>query len=179
MPALSALTDKGREMISQLPSWLRDDPDTRSVIHCYAREAERQQDALRAIRRDLIPGIATSRGLAWWEKILGLTVAPVGLDDDQRRALILGMLIQLVAGASGQQWEEALLALIGPGLSYVEESPYTVRVTLPFPPESLNYQRLERLARAFTPAHLELIFQSEVGFVLDQSQLDQEPFHPS
>lgn len=58
-----------------------------------------------------------------------------------------------------------------------QESPpaYTLWVLLPFPPGGA-LARTERLLAAITPAHLDLVVTSEVGFTLDQSQLDQESF---
>jgi uncharacterized protein YmfQ (DUF2313 family) len=179
VPAVSALSEKGREMIDQLPSWLRDDPDARAVVHCYAMEAERQQDALRAIRADLVPKTAASRGLGWWERILGLTVAPEGQSDLERRDQVLAVLLQLSAGASGAMWEQAILDLIGPGVTYVEEDPYTIQITVSFAPDSLDYRRLERIVRTFTPAHLAIVFTGDEGFILDDSQLDVDQFHTS
>lgn len=179
MPAWSAMTELGLEMLAEIPSWLRDDPDTRAVLHCKAKEVERQRAMAEAIRDDLIPIRAGSRGLAWWERYYGLPIEPLGLTVEQRRTLVLGRIIRDPPTSSGLSWQAQVKSLVGGGWTY-EENTETAKITIivAFPPSSdafeLAKERIPLLPS--WPAHMELELVSEEGFVLDLSALDLEPF---
>jgi hypothetical protein len=179
MPAWSAMTALGKEMLGEIPGWLRDDPDTRSVIHCHAKETERQLVMAAGIRDDCIPLRAGGRGLEWWEKYFDMTVNPPGQTLEQRRAAVLGRLKREPPLGAGISWQEGVTLLIGGGWTY-EEFPAEkkIRVVVPFPPSSevfnLADQQIPRMAS--WPCHLELELVSVEGFVLDLSELDEEPF---
>ena len=179
MPAWSALTDLGRAMLNEIPSWLRDDPDMRAVIHCKAKESERQREMARAIRDDLIPFRAAGRGLAWWERYYELPVEPEGLSEEQRRALVLARIKRDPPISSGLSWQEQVTALIGEGWTYEEhttDARITIKVGFAAGSEMFEFAR-ERIPRLPSwPAHIELEFASVEGFVLDLSKLDLEPF---
>lgn len=179
MPAWSAMTPLGLAMLDEVPSWLRDDPDTRAVLHCKAKEVERQREMARAIRDDLIPLRAAARGLAWWERYYELPVEPEGLSEEQRRALVLGRIKRDPPISSGLSWQEQVTALIGEGWSY-EEHTTDARITVKIPakPGSELFEvARERIPRLLSwPCHMELELVSVEGFVLDLSELDVEPF---
>lgn len=181
MPAESALTPMGVTWRGWLPVVLRDSPEHLAVIHAVAKETERLEAAIESVRAQFWPQTATFL-LKAWEAMLRLAMEPGSLTEAQRRDLALVYLRKLHETGEGRDWKENVSLLVGPGWSYEEHIPgdgasppaYTLRITLPFPPSGDLYARTERLLREVTPAHLDLILQSSGGFVLDQSQLDQE-----
>lgn len=179
MPAYSALTDLGLEMLGEIPPWMRDDPDIRAVVHCHAKETERQQEMAAAVRDDCIPLRAGSRGLAWWEQYFGMTIEPVGQTEEQRRTAILGRIKREPPLGSGLSWKAMLTSMIGEGWTY-EEFPEDakIRVEIPYPPGSEVFEIVSAQLPLLPswPCHLELELGSAKGFVLDLSDLDSEPF---
>jgi hypothetical protein len=179
MPSWSALTPLGQKMIGEIPSWLRDDPDVRAVLHCKAKEVERQREMARAIRDDLIPLRASGRGLAWWERYYELPVEPEGLSEEQRRTIVLGRIKRDPPVSSGLSWQNQVTALIGEGWTY-EEHTTEARITikLPYPVGSEIYElaRVNIPRLQSWPAHMEMELVSVTGFLLDLSHLDVDPF---
>jgi hypothetical protein len=181
MPAESALTPLGVTFRSWLPVILRDSPDHLAVLHCCARELERLEAKIEQVRAQFFPQTADIL-LKVYEAELKTTIEPAGATLDERRQTVLAMLRKMKATPSGLDWQENVTRLIGAGWSYSEHdvdepgSPpaYTIRVELPFPPSSSRYAQVERLLRDITPAHLDLLVVFTGGFILDQSQLDQE-----
>lgn len=175
------LTARGREWLDWLPVVLRESPDHLAVLHSLARESERMEAAIELARAQAFPQTADVL-LKVWEHELGITVEPAGQTLVQRRATVIAMLRRMRGTPAGRDWESNVTALVGSGWTYEEHVPgdvgsppeNTVRVELPFAPSSGSYARAERLIRQITPAHLDLIVQFIGGFVLDESQLDQE-----
>ncbi|MGH2939839.1 MAG: putative phage tail protein [Solirubrobacterales bacterium] len=179
MPAWSALTPLGERMLRRLPGWFQDDPDVRAVIHCKAKEKERQLAMAAQIRDDCIPLRASSRGLEWFEMYYELPVNPPGYTVEQRRTIILGHVKRDPPISSGRSWQEEVTALVGGGWTYEEHSAeFKVSIKVPFPPGSDPFEILRiRIPRLPSwPCHLELELSSTEGFILDHSQLDAEPF---
>lgn len=179
-----ALTERGEEMLRDLPPFFYEDPDWRAVIHCYAMESERLEGHVEEVRAQFFPQQATVL-LRAWEATFDLTVAPLGLTEEQRREQIALALIRMVASEGGEDWEAFVERLTGAGYTYEEFDPqvpsntvpaHTIRVTLPFPPSSDTYQRIQRALLAGTPANTDIIVQSGGGFTLDQDSLDSETF---
>lgn len=170
------------EMLGDVPPFLHGDPDIRAVIYCHAKESDRKRTTLDHLRRQFFPQHADELGLPWWEKLLRITVAPVGWTVEQRRAAVIAHLRRANATTSGLSWAQTVTTFVGPGWTYAEHDPddpgspppYTIRVTLPFSPGSSPYAQIEALLRDITPAHLDLALIYEEGFELDSSQLDQE-----
>jgi hypothetical protein len=169
--------------LEELPPVLHNDPDIRAVVYCYAREGARQEATVDDLIAQFFPQHATELGLAWWEALLRTTRSPAGEDVAQRRATVMSLLQKMSASPSGTDWVANVTMLAGAGWTYAEHVPgdassppeYTVLITLPFPPASSLYALTEALLREVTPAHLDIILAYSGGFVLDQSQLDQEP----
>lgn len=160
---------------------LQDSPDHLAVLHALARESERMEAAIELVRAQAFPQTADVL-LGVWEAQLGTTVEPEGQALAQRRETAIALLRRMRGTPAGRDWESNVTALVGPGWSYEEHVPgdagsppaNTIRVRFPFAPASGSYARAEALLRAITPAHLDIVTQFEGGFVLDQSQLDQE-----
>ena len=183
MPAPGVMTPLGLRMLGDLPAKLRGSESYRGVQHAYAREIELFEQRMAWLRQQLFPQTATDL-LAVHEAQLGLPPDPEGKTLEQRRILVLVRYAQLSGDPSGRKWKDDLTNLIGPGWTYAEHDPDdpesppagTLRIVLPFGPESGRYAEVERLLADNGPAHLDIILTSEAGFVLDHSQLDQEPF---
>lgn len=181
MPDPSVLTARGEQLRSTLPVILRDSPDYLALIHPFAMEMDRLDAAKESVRSQFFPASADML-LKAWEAQLGLPIEPPDLTLAQRRNLVFAYLRRQAGTPEGEVWVALVAALVGPGFTYEEhdvdnvDSPpaYTVRVTVPFAPSSGNFRRIEALLREITPAHLDLIVQFSGGFVLDESELDQE-----
>lgn len=182
-PLESLITDRGWEMLEELPHFLRDDPDIRAVIHCYAKESERMEDALEGVRDELNPLTASTVGLAWWESLLRLPVNPLGGTLSGRRTLAARRMRSLVADPSGLNWVQRVTdRLGGQPWSYEEHVPgdlgtppaQTLRVTIPSTPGTTLWDSQVAAVREETAAELALDFESAAGFILDQSQLDAD-----
>lgn len=178
MPDFAAITPLGHEMLGEIPPWMREDPDTQAVIHCYAKETERQLEMARQIRDDCIPLIASSRGLAWWEQYYGMTIEPVGQTVEQRRSAVLARIKKEPPLGSALSWQGMVTALIGEGWTHEEFPGEKIRLIVPYPPASEVFEIVVSQVPLLPswPAHLELETVSAEGFVLDLSDLDSEPF---
>lgn len=175
------LTGKALEMLNDLPPVLRGDPDYQAVCQCYGREAERMDAHLDLVRRQFFPQFADPL-LKAWEALLRTTIEPPGATLDERRQVVLAMHARLRATASGLAWIANVTKLVGLGWTYDTHDPdvpgsppaNTIRVRLPFPPESGRYAQTEAYLRKITPAAWDLIVTWIGGFSLDRSQMDQE-----
>lgn len=177
------LTLKGQIWRSWMPVVLRDSPDHLAVIHACAREVERLEGKVEQVRMQFFPQHADVL-LKVWEFMLRVTVEPEGLTVEQRRALVIATLRKMRSTPYGRDWVANVTALVGEGWTYEEHEPGvgtspptdTIRINLPFPPDSSSYARAEALIRAITPAHVDIVLANPEGggFILDQSELDQE-----
>lgn len=180
MPSPAALTDLSRDLLDDLPPRVVEDPDIRAVIHCFAKESERQRALAERVRDNLIPARVDSLGLPWWERLFRLP-DPSLLTEAERKALVLSRSQQTAPRVSAKAFSEDMDALVGSGSWEYEEDYPAIRVKVPYAPASDAYERLEKGIRqlATFPCHLDVILENVDGFLLDQSQLDQEPFHES
>lgn len=175
------LTAKGELWRSWLPVVLRDSPDHLAVIHALAVEMELLESRIEEVRRQFFPQHADVL-LKVWEFMLRITIEPEGLTIAERREIVLATLRKMRSTPEGRDWVDNVTALVGAGWTYEEHNPAdagsppvnTVQITLPYPPDSSAYARAEALVRDITPAHLDLVVTFTGGFLLDQSQLDQE-----
>lgn len=180
-PGKRVLTALGIEMRDSMPPILRESPDYLGVIHALAKECERARAALEIVRAQFNPATATVL-LGVWERMTRQTVAPVGKSEAERQALVTARLRKMLSLGEGSSWEEQVTLLLGPGWLYEENIPGdmstpaegVLRITLPFSPEDPRYAAAPAQLREITPAHLELEFASEAGFVLDESELDRD-----
>jgi hypothetical protein len=177
MPAESALTDLGRELLADLPGNLQSTPEYRALCHVWAKESERLEGYGARIRDNAITTRVDEWGLPWWEAYYSLSGA--GTVDERKAAVQAAASAEVGGDPSGLRWKQDLIDRLGLGWSYEEDGPGTIRITVPWVPGSDAFNRAEVVARRFTPAAWVVIVQSEGGFILDQSQMDQEPFHPS
>lgn len=183
MPADSAITALGWQMLDQLPPIVRDDPTIRAIIHVQAREAERRQATIAEVRDQLFPQRATI-GLQFWEAMLGIEPNPAGQSYTERGQTVLGYLSAVRNSGRGRDWEAAVTRFIGSNSWSYEEydpdnptaspPPDTIRVTLPYTPGSAGYHQAVAFIRAISPAKDDFIFTFSGGLLLDASLLDQD-----
>ena len=177
MPAESALTPLGREMLARLPAFLRRDPDVMGVIHPQARELERLEERLRLIQRNLFAALAEEM-LPLWQAIVGTTSDPPGQSIAQQQETVKAFLQTLLTSATGLHWRKLLTTALGTGYTYKVHhdepiiDPLTVVVVIPWEEGSSLHGAALLFARRVTQAHVELTVTEGEGFVLDQSLLD-------
>lgn len=188
LPSLFAANATANAMLDDVPPWIRDDPDFRSVIYCYAKEVDRKREKIEEVRRQFY--IVAADVLLWvWEVQAGVTINPEGLSVEERRGIVLTELTRILSSGAGSEWEEALFTLVGQDVIYEEFDPqvpsstvadHSIRIVLPFPPSSGTYGRIEAALRRRTPANTALLLTSSEGegggFLLDISSLDLESF---
>lgn len=180
-PELFAACTRAVSMLNDLPPVLREEPDIRAVIYADARETDRQEALLDALRAEFFPQTATpALGLPLFETLLRLTVAAPGLSQSQREAAVLGAFRKLRGRMTGAEWELGVSLLLGTNVwSYQEHVPgdastpaaYVIRITVPFDPTTYDLNRARALIRQITSAHLDLEIVSSVGFPLGTGQL--------
>lgn len=176
------LTDYGRVLMSWLPPALQESEDYMAVIHPLAMELERLEGRIELVRDQLFPQTATVL-LPAWERLVRTAIEPVGSTVEERRMVVMALLSRS-SGRLGEEWEERVTSVVGPGWSYEEHIPGdvtsppegTVLLTLPFEAGSPRLATAGRAIRAFTPAHLELSVVSAEGFRWDVSHWDEEAF---
>ena len=175
------LSPLAEEMRDALPPKLQESPDYLGVIQALAKECERARSTLESVRKQFNPSKADLL-LAVWERITRQTREPEGESVAERQAAIVARLRKLLSLGHGSAWQEQVTALVGIGWTYEEHIPgdetsppaNTLRIRLPFPPEGSRYLEALAAIREVTPAHLDIIFESEAGFLLDESRLDLE-----
>lgn len=180
-PGSPPLTPLGLAFRESAPTVVRNDPDYLSIWHATARECERLADRIEHVRAQFFPRTADDL-LKAWELMVKTTVEPEGLTLEERRQIVLARLLRMASDPSGLAWQENVTALVGPGWDYLEHIPGdpsspdtdTIRVYLPYPPGSDRYGLTEALLRDITPAHVDIVLVSLGGFILDESQMDQE-----
>lgn len=177
MPDPALITPLGWELLGELPPRVFEDPDIRAVVHCQAKESERQRELAARVRDNFIPARLDELGLPWWERLYLLS-DPTGLTEVQRRERVLVRTRQTQPRVSSREFKEDMDDLIGEGNWKYEEEYPAIRVSVPFKPGSEAFLQLEDLIRNLPtfPCHLDVILETIEGFVLDQSLLDQEPF---
>lgn len=177
-PRPDLMTALGRDLLGMLPTFLREDPDVRSVVHCYARAVEEFEVEAELVRAQLSPLSATGVGLSWWERMLRLLAAEPGVTVEARREAVIGRWRSLDGDPAGRDWVRRVSGRLGGSVpwSYEENTPapQTIRVSLPFDAGSPAWEEALRVFREETPAEQALVFISSGGFLLDESQMDVE-----
>lgn len=124
MPAV--LSDKGLELLENLPPFLRDDPVVQGAEDSAALELERIQEAIDLLVSNFFASTADDF-LKFWEERLGLSIEPEGLSVSTRRNRVLAFLRRIKRAQSGLTWQERLTELIGSDWTHVEDDPNGLR----------------------------------------------------
>lgn len=154
--------ERASRMIDMLPPYLADDPQVRSYVSTLARELDRIEAAMNAMRDGAFPLTADLRMLAIYEALFGLSNTSLTLT--QRRTDVVAHMRKRGV-ASRYDWQQALDAFIATpgGWSYAEAPPYTVNLTVPVDPSGNRVPVITAYARAVTPAHLALVVNGSYG----------------
>lgn len=174
-------TTYGLDMLASLPPRVQGSIDYQAVIHAQAREVDLLEASMESVRNQFNPATADVL-LGAWEAQVWLPVGGAGATVPQRQAKVLLRLQKLLGASEGTEWQDQITALVGQGWTYEEHiagdgtSPpaNTLRITLPFAPDGGAYAEALREIREYTPSHLDIEFASAGGFVLDESQIDQQ-----
>lgn len=180
MPLESALTPLGRQILGQLPPFVRQDPDHVAVAHAYAKETERCEGAIETMRMQAVASEATVL-LKLWEITVGAEVEPA-VSQAERQKIVIAFLRALAANPTGLHWEAVIRLLAGSGWIYIDHikgdggtpPANEVHVILPFGVGSFWYGTISRLIERLTPAHIKLHITPTEGFLLDSSELDKD-----
>lgn len=162
------------------------DPIVLGLLNAMAGEYQRVDEAARALLVGGFPthqpasedlGVDTFRLLAFWENQLALPVEPPGVTVEQRRNTVLAH-IRRRRASSEQEWYESLTEALGTTLwTYDFDGPAgIVTIHMPFAGTSLTAVQVYSIARKITPAHLDVQFAYDEGFILDYSPLDTGSF---
>lgn len=170
-------TERADRMMASLPAYYRGNAIIERWVQAVANELDRKLAHVQKVQEGLVPGAAVDDDLGLlsvWEETLGLPVAPA-LTIEQRNGKLSSALISSFA-ATGLEQYAALRAAIGhDGWDYQEDypGPQQVTITIPSSAGSAEAGRIKRLAERYLDAHLEVIMAYDVGFVLDDSLLDE------
>lgn len=178
LPGVPAeLTERGQEILSDLPAYFADDPGVQAACDALARELTRLEQAAIAIRGGTRPTVADDayRLLSVWEQILGLPVAPAGVTVSQRSGRVLSAFRSRRA-ARGTDWVRLLTEALGTeSWSHAEVSPYSVTILMPQAAGSVQAEQALALARRITPANMTITVLYDQGFVIGSSQIGISP----
>jgi uncharacterized protein YmfQ (DUF2313 family) len=170
----------GERLLGFLPPYFHTDPAVVALVDALARELERLEAAAARLRdAGFFPHRLTADGyLRLWESIYGLPVAPEGASEASRRNTLLAV-IRGRKAASGAGWVEAVETLLGGQVAWEYQEhvpdPNRLTITMPYTPAGYSAGQVEALARAITPAHVDIIVAYEEGFLIDISEADREP----
>jgi len=173
MPA--TLSEKGTDVLLDLPPYEQDDPAIQALIDASSRELQRIEDYLNTVREKLRPHAADDEYqlLALWELMMGLPVEPTGISLATRKAIVLAAWKRRRAGA-GIGWWNLISAVLGTEeWTHVENTAVDYQLTIEVPFESTDFragQLIDMLTR-ITPAHLSivLIFAGGTRFIVGVS----------
>jgi hypothetical protein len=166
------MTESGELRLEELPHYFRNDPQVRGYIDALSRELDRVEELINSVRecwfasdsvKDLIEELLgddslQAQYLRIWEYNLGLPIAPAGMTFDQRGNIIISTIRKRTAD-SGADWVSVMNAAFGTGTwSYKEDyADYTLRITIPYASGTITATSVLALARAITPAHVDIV----------------------
>ena len=128
------------------------------------------------VRDNFIPSRVTNLLAEAWERLFGLG-SSAG-DVETRRAAVEGAYQAAIPDPRGTRWQDEVERIIGGGWTYTENAAgFTVTITVPFGAGSVALNNLHARIREVTPAHLLIVILTSDGFILDESLMDQTPFH--
>jgi hypothetical protein len=163
---VTEVVDKALVLLGDIPGYLYDDEYVRAFKNAVARELQRIEDFMLAVRLGIFPQHADDElgFLEIYERLFGLAIKPPGVTVEQRRATILAH-FRKRHSAAGSDWEAAIDGILGTSWTYVEEpSLYRVTITIPHGPGTVQAGQVESLVREVTPAHLEVRILFSTGF---------------
>lgn len=173
------MTPLGRQILNEMPGWAQGEPLYRAAAHIWAKESERMMARAEEVRDAAVPAKGLPLLLEVWEASLHLPRNPPELTTAQRWEAAIARLRRVIEDPSGFSWVKRVTEQIGLGWTYEEEAPNIIKVTVPWEPGSDRFVFALTVLEAERPAAWKIVMGSEEGFILDQSKLDKEPFHPN
>lgn len=158
-----------------MPHYYREDPAVHAVVDSLAQELERVEAFLKLVRHQWFPQFAADDygQLGLRESQLGIPVEPVGVSVERRRDIVHAYERARLSG-SGEDWITLLTIALGATVWEHEENDpggYDLRLTIPYFADGYTGTQAEALADAITPAHLNIAFQFDQGFIVDVSRV--------
>jgi uncharacterized protein YmfQ (DUF2313 family) len=164
-------------MLNDMPPYEADEPWVQVYVDTIARELQRIYDAANLLLHEFWPQNADEdyMALSMWEGILGLPIQPDGVRPATRRQIVMAKL-RARQVSSGKRWVELLTAMLGTEVWSYQEGPpdYTITITIPFKNGTWRAGQVTQMARAITPAHIEIDTMYAEGFILNESLLSTD-----
>jgi hypothetical protein len=164
-------------MFDTMPPFYAPDSMLQGIMDALGRELQRFEDYLNDLRFRMFPQNADDkyRTLGMWEMMLGLPVEPTTQTVVQRRALVLARTGGQDVSA-GSDWLAAMNRAMGGTPWSYQEGPGSYQVTLliPFGIASFNSVQVLALARAITPAHIDVAVQYLQGFIVGEGIVGED-----
>jgi uncharacterized protein YmfQ (DUF2313 family) len=164
-------------MIATMPPYYRGNPVVEATLDAGGRELQRIEDRAAFIKLGFYPQLAddTYKQLSMWELLLNLPVAQVGVSLTVRRNLILARLNGRGL-SSGSAWIAAMNQAMGGTPWTYQEGPtgYTVSIYMSFSSTSFSSVQVQQLARAITPAHIDIAVIYSQGFIVGEGRVGED-----
>lgn len=172
------LTPTTCSMLDMIPAWARGDPDIQAAMLAMSNEVDRINQRIQDAIEGYFPQLASTY-LYLWEASLGLSQNPEGLTVLQRQQRVLGFLAQRANLSSGASWVQAVTLLLGTGWTYSrypdENTPRnTLTINVAYVEGSPRASDLIALLQIITPANTELFINYGQGFIIEQSQIQEQ-----
>jgi hypothetical protein len=174
-PLPELITDLGWRMLEDLPPFLREDPDVRGVIHCYAKETERVEGAITDVGLQFNPLTATELGMPFWEVLLKLPESPPGTLLEVRRERVIDRYEALDGDPSIRNWIERVTARLGTGAwTWLENTPdpQSMRIGVPYESGTAIWEKALVILREETPSEQALSFVETDTLLWDSGTFD-------
>jgi hypothetical protein len=161
-------------ILDDLPPYESDEPTVQRIYGALGAELDRLWAKLEQMRAGLEPRTATDdlEGLSLLETLLAIPVAPLGESEVSRRQKVLAYFRARRAG-TGAAWIMLLQLALGDTPWRYREGPedWTIHIFIPYHEGSFTAGRVLALARAITPAHIDIIAGYDEGFLVGISQI--------
>lgn len=169
------LSEAGERALAIMPHYYAEDPATHAIVDALARELARIQVFLETVKNQWFPQNADDDygQLGLREAQLGIPVEPAGISVEQRRSIVQAYERARLSG-SGEDWIALLDIALGATVwEHHENDPegYDLRLTIPYFSGGYTGTQVEALADAITPAHLNIAFQFDAGFIVGVSRV--------
>lgn len=165
---MTTMSDKGTELLQDLPEYEQDDPTIRAMINAFGNELQRIDDYLLGLNESLQVAHATGDLLSYWEQFLDLPVDPRDASDvsigDAARINICSAAIRRRTAGAGEGWV-ALLDSVTAGQPWHHHentdlsglyAAYQLKLTAELNSDDYRVGRFTDMVKQTTPAHLEI-----------------------
>lgn len=170
------LTDTAVELLGTLPPYYRQDPLAQAVMQGIGGRVDELFALAEELRlRFTLPQNADDDewgSLSYWERLMGLPVAPAGVTEARRLEVLLAHYRKREA-RTGAGWVALLTLLLGTTLWDYEEGPIPGHITITISDPTTSYAAnvVALLARAITPAGYVINFAYTDGFLVGFSSI--------